>query len=203
VLEIEIKIRTADLARSRRELLELGAVVVRERHREENVLYDFRGGILTSKRRALRLRTRGARAVLTYKGAPVASRRFKVRPEFETEVRDVRQTRRILKALGLQPVFRYVKRRTELRKGKVKIALDELAVGTFIELEGERPHIARLAKLMKVPSAQWIRGDYVQMLIDAGYSKGTSHSSSRSVPGSSSGTSSAPSSASCSSASSS
>jgi adenylate cyclase, class 2 len=190
MLEIEIKVRAVDLGRIQRELLEMGAVVVRERHREDNVLYDFRGGTISAERRALRLRTAGRRTTLTFKGAPEKSRRFKIRREYETEVRDLRQMRRILQALGLRPVFHYAKHRTVLRQGKVTICLDELAIGSFLELEGERQHIVKLAKKMKIPSQEWIRKDYIRLLIEAGYTKGTTHSSSRSLSPSSSGSSS-------------
>ncbi|MGD0783370.1 MAG: class IV adenylate cyclase, partial [Candidatus Aminicenantales bacterium] len=131
---------------------------------------------------------------LTFKGSPEKSRRFKIRREFETEVRDAAAMRKILKALGLSPVFGYAKRRTVLRWGRVTICLDELAIGTFVELEGERPHIVKLAKRMKVPSRDWVKKDYIQLLIEAGYEKGTTHSSSRSVPPSSGSSSSSPSS---------
>jgi adenylate cyclase class 2 len=185
VLETEIKFRAADLGRVRRDLLEMGAVLVREGHREENGLYDFPGGTLRAGRRALRLRTAGKKAYLTFKGTPEKSRRFKIRREFETEVRDAAALRKILKALGLVPVFRYVKRRTELRWGRVTICLDELVIGTFVELEGERQHIVKLAKRLNVPSRDWVKKDYIRLLIEAGFAKGTTHSSSRSVPPSS------------------
>ncbi len=194
MLETEIKFRAADLERARRELLEMGAVLVRECHREDNGLYDFPSGTLRAARRALRLRTAGKKTYLTFKGTPEKSRRFKIRREFETEVRDAASMRRILKALGLIPVFRYVKRRTELRLGRVTICLDELAIGTFVEMEGERPHIAKLAKRMNIPSRDWVKKDYIQLLIEAGFAKGTTYSSSRSVPASSGSSSSSPSS---------
>jgi adenylate cyclase class 2 len=190
VLEIEIKFRVADLERVRRDLLEMGAVVIRERHREDNRLYDFPTGTLRANRQALRLRTAGKKTVLTFKGTPEKSRRFKVRREYETEMRDAAALRKILKALGLSPVFRYAKQRTVLRWGRVTICLDELAIGNFVELEGERQHIVKLAKRMNVPSGDWLKKDYIQMLVEAGYAKGTAHSSSRSVPPSSSGSSS-------------
>ena len=190
MLEIEIKVRVADLAALRRTLLERGAALVRERHREDNVLYDTRSGTLKSARRALRLRTAGSRTVLTLKGAPLASRRFKIRPEYETVVRDAGSTRKILRALGLSPAFRYAKQRTELRLGRVKICLDELAAGTFVELEGERQHIVKLARQLDFSPRHWIRQDYIEILIEAGYPRGTTHSSSRSGPLSSSGRSS-------------
>ncbi len=195
MLETEIKFRAADLGLVRSRLLEMGAVLVRERHREDNRLYDFRGGTLAAGRSALRLRTAGRKATLTFKGQPQASRRFKIRPEYETAVGDAAAVSRILKGLGLRPVFRYVKQRTELRLGRVHVCLDELAIGTFVELEGPRPHIARLARKMNVPSGEWIRTGYPQLLRAAGYLHGTAHSSSRSAaPGSSGSSSSSPSS---------
>jgi adenylate cyclase, class 2 len=195
VLETEIKFRAADLGLVRSRLLEMGAVLVRERHREDNRLYDFREGTLAAGRSALRLRTAGRRATLTFKGQPQASRRFKIRPEYETAVSDAAAVSRILKGLGLRPVFRYVKQRTELRLGRVHVCLDELVIGTFVELEGPRPHIARLARKMSVPSGEWITSGYPQLLVAAGYLKGAAHSSSRSAaPGSSGSSSSSPSS---------
>jgi adenylate cyclase class 2 len=190
MIEIEIKVRVSDLPAARERLVQLGATVAKERHLEDNTLYDFPDGTLKAGRRALRLRTAGKRTILTFKGEPQKSRRFKIRPEFETEVRDGKQARKILQALGLSPVFRYVKKRTILRKGRVTICLDELAIGAFIELEGERQHIARLAEQLGIPSTEWIRKDYIQMLIEAGFPKGTAHSSERSSPGSASGSSS-------------
>lgn len=190
MIEIEIKVRVSDLTAVRERLVQMGAVVATERHREDNTLYDFPDGTLKAGRRALRLRTLGKRTILTFKGEPQKSRRFKIRPEFETEVRDGKQARKILQALGLSPVFRYVKKRTILRQGRVTICLDELAIGAFIELEGERQHIARLAEQLGIPSAEWIVKDYIQMLMEAGFPKGTAHSSERSSPGSASGSSS-------------
>ena len=186
MLEIEIKVRVPRPDPVRARLLALGAVVTRERHREDNTLFDFSDGRLTAQGRALRLRTAGKRATLTFKGAPRKSRRFKVREEFETQVRDGGEVRRILKALGLRPIFRYVKMRTAFRLNRVKVCLDELVIGHFLEMEGERPHIARLAEKLGIPSAEWIREDYIRMLIEAGYAKGTTHSSSCPAPPSSS-----------------
>ena len=84
--EIEVKIRIEDVKAVREKLLGLGAVVARERHLEENVLFDFDPPSLHPARRALRLRMAGRRATLTFKGEPRKSRSFKVREEFETQV---------------------------------------------------------------------------------------------------------------------
>ncbi|OGD30405.1 MAG: hypothetical protein A2Y56_13955 [Candidatus Aminicenantes bacterium RBG_13_63_10] len=166
--EIEVKIRRPDAASAREELLKAGALLDKERARETNVLYDFRDKPLTSRRQALRLRTVGRKCFLTFKGAPQKSRRFKIREEFEVEVRGEKPARKILQALGFVPVFRYEKFRTVFRRDRVKICLDETRLGVFLELEGERSRIIRLVKLLGIPPAELITLDYVQMLIQAG-----------------------------------
>ncbi|MCX6561468.1 MAG: class IV adenylate cyclase [Candidatus Aminicenantes bacterium] len=177
MLEVEIKIRIGDPKAMRDRLLGLGAALRRERHRENNVLFDFPDGRLKAGGRALRLRLAGRRASLTFKGPTQKSRRFKVREEFETGVRDLVQARKIVRALGLRPVFRYAKMRTAFRMGKVSVCLDETLLGNFLELEGERPAIARLAEKLGFPSREWITAGYVRMLAEAGYPEGTTHSS--------------------------
>lgn len=183
--ETEIKVPIADPKALRARLLALGAEVRRERHRESNVLFDFPDGRLRSRGCALRLRLAGRRVYLAFKGPAGKERRFKSREEFEIEVRGLRPARRILQRLGLRPVFRYAKQRTDLRLNKVAVSLDETALGFFAELEGERPAIARLAERLEMPSRSWIAKSYVRMLAEAGYPEGTTHSSPRSSPSSS------------------
>lgn len=180
--EVEIKVRIDDPKAARARLLKLGASLRLERHRETNVLFDFADGSLRSSGRALRLRLAGRRVSLTLKGPAQKSRRFKVREEHETRVGSLKQARRILQGLGMQPVFRYAKMRTTFRLDKVSVCLDETALGFFLELEGERPAIARLAEKLGFPSGDWITASYVRMLAEAGFPEGTTHSSPRSSP---------------------
>jgi len=166
--EIEVKIKVADPKAIREKLLALGAVIARERHAETNVLYDFATAELRTRRQALRLRTAGKRATLTFKGEPQRSRSFKVREESETQVRNPKELRKILKALGLKETFVYAKRRTVLRKARLTIAIDETSVGDFIELEGERHEITRLARALGFGRADFIKSDYVELIVQAG-----------------------------------
>ena len=168
MLEIEVKVKVENLQPFRDQLLALGARVERERAFEEDAFYDFRPPALHRKKYALRLRTVQKKAFLTFKGTPQKSRKFKVREEYETEVKNVKQTKRILKALGLRPVFRFAKHRTVLKKGRLKICLDETPIGLFIELEGERENIARLAKRLQIPKTRWVKKDYVRLMKDRG-----------------------------------
>jgi adenylate cyclase class 2 len=168
VLEIEVKVKVEDLQPIRDQLLALGARVERERTLEDDIFYDLRPPALLRKKHALRLRTVQKKAFLTFKGAPQKSRKFKVREEHETEVKNVKQTKRILKALGFGPVFRFAKHRMVLKKGRLKICLDETSIGFFVEFEGERENIARLAKRLQIPKARWIKKDYVQLMKNSG-----------------------------------
>ena len=168
MIEIEVKLKLPDPKAFREALFRLGARLEKERHAEDNTLYDWRGGDLRQTRRALRLRLAGVKAFLTFKGRPQKSRRFKVREEFETEVKNEKHLRKILKELGLVPAFRYHKFRTVLRKGAVKICIDETAIGNFAELEGERSDIVRLAKSLGFSPADMIKRDYVELIQEAG-----------------------------------
>jgi adenylate cyclase class 2 len=162
--EIEVKIRIDDPRAIRDKVLALGAVVARARHLEENTLYDFDPPLLRPAHRTLRLRTAGKRATLTFKGEPRKSRSFKVREEFETQLRDPGQARKILKALGLRERLTYRKHRTMLRTARLSICVDETAVGNFLELEGERHEIVRFARKLGYKRADFITLSYVAMM---------------------------------------
>jgi adenylate cyclase class 2 len=165
MIETEVKIRISDPKAVRDKVLALGAAVSRDRVLEENTLYDYPDGRLHAARRAIRLRRSGKRTTLTFKGPPQSSRSFKVREEFETGISDAGQMRKILKALGLRPSFTYRKHRTVLRQGRLVICLDETPVGAFLELEGKRHEIARFARRLGFTRADFIRTDYVELII--------------------------------------
>jgi adenylate cyclase class 2 len=168
VTEIEVKVRVDDLTALRARLMTMGATVMKERHFEENTLYDFRDRRLAGRREALRVRKVGRKAYLTYKGPPQKSRKYKIRTEYETEARNARHLIRILQSLDLIPVVHYEKYRTVLRKGTLKICLDETRAGSFVEFEGEREKIARMARTLEMPKKDWIQKDYIALFKDAG-----------------------------------
>ena len=164
MVEIEVKVRVKDPASARQAILKSGAELEKERYPEENTLFDFPSRTLTGKRCALRLRRAGRKVFLTFKGAPQKSRRFKVREEHETEVRDEKAVRQILRGLGFVAVFRYEKSRTTFRRGRLKISLDETAAGAYLEFEGERSDIVKYARTLGFSSADMIKQDYVEIL---------------------------------------
>ena len=166
MLEIEIKIKIDNLAELRPALFRAGAHLEKERTAEENTLYDFRSGAFHEKRSALRLRRTGKKTFLTFKGAPQKSRRFKVREEFETEVKNEKQMKRILRGLGMVPAYHYKKFRTGYRTNRLRISVDETAAGCYLELEGQRSDIAKFARMLGFSPADWIKLDYIQLLQD-------------------------------------
>lgn len=205
MIEVEVKLRVSSLKEIKQKLLDLGCRVDRDWYREWNAFYDFPDGRLEKSRQALRLRRIGRKAFLTYKGQPLKSRSFKVREEYESEVKNFRHFKKILKKLGLRPTFEYRKKRLLLRTDRVKICLDETEVGNFLEIEGKRSDIVKLARKLGFSRKDFIKLDYVQMIKEyrqANYLSSSSKLSSSSSSSSNS-SSSSPSSSSSSSSSSS
>jgi adenylate cyclase class 2 len=165
MIEIEVKLKVLDLKTTRQKLLELGCQIVRDFYREWNALYDFPDGRLARQQEALRLRLAGQKAFITYKGPPQKSRSFKIREEFESEIKSIKDFKKILKKLGLRPVFEYRKKRMLARFDRVRITLDESEVGCFLELEGKRSDIVRLAEKLGYSRRDFIKSDYVQMIM--------------------------------------
>jgi len=163
VHETEIKLRVSDSKSLVRKLATLGFTLTEPRHFERNLLFDFPDLRLRDARSVLRLRFEGSRCLVTFKGAPLQSRSYKVRRETETEVEDGRRFQAVLEALGLREVFRYEKYRTTYaprlqRKSSSQgqVMLDETPIGNFIELEGPKRWIDAAARRLG-----FRRGDYV------------------------------------------
>ena len=164
MLEIEIKIKIDDPQSIKNKILARGALLHRERYFEKNSLYDYPKMVLYLGNEALRLRKINKKTFLTFKGAEKKSRKFKIREEYETEIKNERQIIKILKSLGLKQVFSYEKYRTVFIYKKLKICLDELTIGDYLELEGQQSDIVRFASLLGYSKKDFIKSDYIQML---------------------------------------
>lgn len=178
--EIEIKLRIKDQQRLKQRLAKIGAKPS-QRHFEENTLYDTPNGLLRTAGRLLRLRIETAnhgraRAVLTSKApapeTPGSARKeaksaskHKEKLEREVDVRDPAKTDRLLRAMGLNPSFRYEKYRTRFKLGSLHLDLDETPVGIFLELEGQPQAIDRTAKALGYSDRDYIRGTYWALFV--------------------------------------
>ena len=168
--EIEIKLKVKDPPALKKRVKECGFVVVRRRHFESNIVFDFRDLRLRRSLSLLRLRGEGNRYVLTFKGAPHASDTYKIRTELETWVEDGATLQRILEALGLHPVFRYEKYRTAYaeqgrrkEEGSPTLVYDETPIGYYIELEGWARWIDRVARRLGYQKGDYITASYAAL----------------------------------------
>jgi len=115
----------------------------------------------------LRVRQAGGVATLTYKGPPVIAR-HKSREELELEISDARAMAAIIERLGLGPVFRYEKYRTEYRQPRRSgiATLDETPVGIYLELEGTPQWIDRAARKLGFAEDDYITASYARLWLD-------------------------------------
>jgi predicted adenylyl cyclase CyaB len=164
MLEIEVKIKIEHLADVREKILQQGAALIKERHPHDDTFYDWPTLELRKKHYALRVRKINKKAFLTFKGPEQKSRKFKIREEYETEVKNERHLRKILRSLGLQPIFKYSKFRTVYRRKRLTVCLDETPIGNFLELEGQQSEIVKFAHELGLSKANFIKLDYVQLI---------------------------------------
>jgi len=189
--EIEIKLRVPDAFALRLRLKQLRAKQIVPRTFESNTLYDTPKEDLRRRGQLIRMRieqlsskrpksgvNRTATAILTYKGpthgsptmkkgAKKRNGRYKIREEAEVTVDGGEQLIRILRALGLNPMFQYEKFRTTYTLPgipHVKVEFDETPIGLFLELEGTVSAIDRAAR-----SLGYFRTDYISKSYGALY----------------------------------
>jgi adenylate cyclase class 2 len=165
--ETEIKLAVRDAKEIRWRLRESGFRPILARQFESNYLFDFPDQRLRKSRCLLRLRFAGDQGLLTYKGAPLRSRDYKIRREIETNVEDGHRLREILLHLGLREVFCYEKFRTTYTpRGKSDVAdaphlvFDETPIGDFLELEGPQRWIDEVARQLGYSRRDYITDSY-------------------------------------------
>jgi adenylate cyclase class 2 len=167
--ETEVKLRVLNPRKLRQRLKELGFQQIMPRLWEHNLLFDFPDARLARSHRALRLRRVGNECFLTLKGPPRASKRYKMRREFETRIQDPGALRKILQELQLQETFQYRKHRTTYapvrsERGRTGLLLyDETPVGKFVELEGPPHWIDRTARALGYRPEDYITTSYVAL----------------------------------------
>ena len=108
--------------------------------------------------------------MLTYKGAPLRSRDYKIRREIETHVEDGHRLGEILLLLGLREVFSYEKFRTIYApRGKRDVAeapqvvFDETPIGNYLELEGPQRWIDEVARQLGYSRREYITESYAAL----------------------------------------
>jgi adenylate cyclase class 2 len=160
--EIEIKFRIADIRGLQRHLRAAKFKLITPRTHEINTLYDLRGQPLRKRGDLLRLRKYGDEWILTHKSKGKAGR-HKARTELETKIADGKKMESILLALGFVVSFRYEKFRAEWSDGKGHVVLDKTPIGNFGEIEGKSRWIDQTARLLEIPSRNYIKQSYAEL----------------------------------------
>jgi adenylate cyclase class 2 len=166
--ETEIKLRIASVEAARGTLVRLGARLVRERHLEDNVLFDDAAGSLRASGTVLRLRVTPHGALLTFKGPRATFGGVKSREERETVVGDAEEARAILRNLGYRPCFRYQKHRETWTHRGQEIEVDETPIGAFLEIEGDADGIHAVARELGFSRSDYVTESYVGLFFAGG-----------------------------------
>jgi adenylate cyclase class 2 len=166
--ETEIKLRLASPEQVRLKLASLGAVLVRERHLEDNELFDDKAGSLRASGCLLRLRETPHGGSLTFKGPRETLGGIRSREERETAVESPNEMRAILRHLGYRAVFRYQKYRESWAYREQVIEVDETPIGVFLEIEGDFAGIGAVAAELGFEPSQYIAESYVGLYQAAG-----------------------------------
>jgi predicted adenylyl cyclase CyaB len=169
MIEREVKIRVPDHEALRPLLTAMGATLAGVEH-EVNRILDGPDAPLQRGNQVLRVRTAG-KNTLTWKG-PAASRdpySHKAREELEVVFADdgAETLLALLARLGFHEVLRYEKRRETWRWQGAVIALDHLAFGDFVEIEGEAGAIQHALHLLHLDGEQIEMRSYAQLQREA------------------------------------
>jgi adenylate cyclase class 2 len=134
--ELEVKFHVSDLAEIEKQLVKLGATLVQPRTHEYNLRFDTPSGDLAQAESMLRLR-RDAGSHVTFKGPSSTLGGVLARQEIEFEVSNFISAQKLIEALGFRSKFVYEKYRTTYGLDGLKITLDEMPYGLFVEIEGK------------------------------------------------------------------
>lgn len=134
--ELEVKFHVSDLAEIEKQLVKLGGTLVQPRTHEYNLRFDTPSGDLAQAESMLRLR-RDAGSHVTFKGPSSTLGGVLARQEIEFEVSNFVSAQKLIEALGFRSKFVYEKYRTTYGLDGLKITLDEMPYGLFVEIEGK------------------------------------------------------------------
>ncbi len=159
--EIEIKVYIQDLAGLADRLRMCGADLSRKRMLERNLRLDTEDQSLKKEGRLLRIR-QDDRVRVTYKENAQLEAGVITRTELEFIVDEFAISKKLFAALGYQVIAIYEKYRQEYRLGDVKVMLDELPYGDFLEIEA--PNIALIdgvGQMLGLDRSQGIETNYL------------------------------------------
>ncbi len=150
--EIEAKILNINKEKTEKKIVSLGGKKVFEGEITA-YFFDFPSKKLTKKKQILRLRKKGEKSFLTFKN-PIKEKSVKSNWEYEIEISNLEETKKILEFLGLKEILKTKKKRTSYCLDNVLIEFDKYKeafsfVPELMEIEAEnKEEIYRYAKLL-------------------------------------------------------
>jgi len=133
--------------------------------REINTIFDSADDALKLSGRVLRLRRLDDNhTILTFKGPATYREGIKLRQETELPLTDHDAMLGILNGLGFSATLEYQKTRESWELDGVVVALDTLAFGHFVEIEGPEDEIRRTADLLGLDMDKTERQGYPSMM---------------------------------------
>lgn len=164
--EVKIRLESADACAAALEAA--GARPLEPRRLEDDRLYDDEEGSLKRSDRVIRLRQKRdpdsgettASGMLTYKGPARVDAGHRVREEIQTRVEDADALALVLERLGLKTAFRYQKYRRLYDWEGALVAVDETALGDFVEIEGDAGSIESLAARLGHSPEDYLTASY-------------------------------------------
>jgi adenylate cyclase class 2 len=166
-VETEIKLRVCDAAAARAQIESAGFRVRAPRAFERNVVFDTPEFALKGRRELIRIRQVDGKITLTFKG-PRQPGKHKVREELESSLSDASAVERIFERVGLRPVFRYEKYRTEYCRNSDPgvVMLDETPIGNYLELEGPSEWIDATARELGFSESEYLLASYASLYLE-------------------------------------
>lgn len=159
--ELEVKFNISDLAEVEQRVVAGGGNLVQPRTHEYNLRFDTTSGDLGQRESMLRLR-RDAANLITYKGPSTTLGGVLARQEIEFEVNNFAAAQKLIEALGFRSKFVYEKYRTTYALDGLKVTLDEMPYGNFVEIEGKQAApIQAAAKKLELDWSQRLPETYI------------------------------------------
>lgn len=161
--ELEVKFFVQDLKDIEKRLVAANANLLQPRTHEYNLRFDTPSGELAQGERIVRLR-RDSGSHLTFKGPTSKLGGVLARQEIEFEVSDFRAAQKFIEALGFRAKFVYEKHRTTYHLDDLKITLDEMPYGDFVEIEGRAAaQIQAVAEKLELDWAERLPETYISI----------------------------------------
>jgi predicted adenylyl cyclase CyaB len=108
-----------------------------------------------------RIREEEGKTILTVKVKPKKKSRYFERKEYSVRLSDLKDGINVLKVLGFNKIRKFTKTRQKIEYKNLKLALDKLYFGNFLEIEGKKKDIKHLSKKLGYKEKDWITKAYL------------------------------------------